>query len=148
MSPASLGAVVRAPGLVVDASALVAQFVDEGPSGRWVQETLASVPGAAIAAPFLAQTEVAGVLRRLELAGRLDPAEAALAHQDLLDLGLSWWPYLPVATRVWSLRSSVTVPDAMYVALAEMLDAPLVTLDQRLARAHGPRCRFLLPPSA
>lgn len=148
MSVASHGALTKAPGLVVDASALVAHFTDDGPTGAWVSQTLAGVPASGIAAPSLAQTEVAGVLRRLELAGALESTAAALAHQDLLELRLSWWPYLPLATRVWSLRASVAVPDATYVALAELLDVPLVTLDLRLTRAPGPRCRFLAPPGS
>ena len=61
-------------------------------------------------------------------------AMVALAHSRL-------------ATRAWEFRDSVTYYDATYVALAELLDAPLVTLDRRLARASGPRCAFLTPPA-
>ncbi len=51
----------------------------------------------------------------------------------------------PLASRVWALHPTVTAYDAAYVALAEELDAPLATLDRRLARASGPTCEFLLP---
>ena len=51
-----------------------------------------------------------------------------------------------LAERAWELRGSVTYADACYVALAELLDAPLITLDRRLAQAPGPRCAFLTPP--
>lgn len=56
------------------------------------------------------------------------------------------WPHRRLAVRAWQLRDSVTYYDATYVALAELLDAPLVTLDRRLAQAPGPRCTFLTPP--
>jgi predicted nucleic acid-binding protein len=56
------------------------------------------------------------------------------------------WPVGRTSARAWELRGSVTYYDASYVALAELLDAPLVTLDPRLARAPGPRCEFLTPP--
>lgn len=42
----------------------------------------------------------------------------------------------------------VTSYDAWYVSVAEELDLPFATLDRALAKAHGPRCRFLLPPEA
>lgn len=57
-------------------------------------------------------------------------------------------PFAPFAERVWELRANVTSYDAWYVAVAEQFDLPLATLDRRLARSAGPRCRFLLPPSA
>ena len=71
---------------------------------------------------------------------------ASLAHADLLALRIELFPYAPFASRVWELRDNVTCYDAWYVALAETLDAPLATLDVRLSRATGPRCRFQLPP--
>lgn len=57
-------------------------------------------------------------------------------------------PFTPFAERVWELRANVTSYDAWYVAVAEQFDLPLATLDRRLAKATGPRCRFLLPPLA
>jgi predicted nucleic acid-binding protein len=50
-----------------------------------------------------------------------------------------------VAERAWELRGSLTAYDAAYVAVAELVGAPLLTLDARLSRAPGPRCRFLKP---
>lgn len=128
--------------LVVDSSALVALLADGGDAGTWVAS---AVEGADPAAPELVCFEVANVLRRQELRGHLTAAEASLAHQDLLDLPLQLWPYLPLAPRTWQLRRSVSAYDAAYVALAEMLEAPLVTLDLRLARACGPMCQVLTP---
>jgi len=59
---------------------------------------------------------------------------------DLADLPLERAPSVPLLPRCWELREKVTFHDAAYVALAELLDVPLLTADQRLARASGPRC--------
>ncbi|CAN5210543.1 hypothetical protein BH20ACT8_BH20ACT8_03040 [soil metagenome] len=55
--------------------------------------------------------------------------------------------YLPYARRIWQLRHDITCYDAWYVAVAELLSAPLATLDHRLIRATGPRCAFVIPPT-
>ena len=81
------------------------------------------------------------------LSGDLSSDAASLAHEDLVQLRVDLFPYEPHARRVWQLRDNLTAYDAWYVALAEALSAPLVTLDQRIARAHGPRCDFRLPPT-
>lgn len=128
--------------VVVDASLLVALFTDRGQDGDWAAEQTAA---GALAAPELALFEAANTLRRLEMAQDIDPTQAALAHADLVHLPLQTWPYGPLADRVWELRTSVTAYDASYVALAELLDAPLLTLDTRLARAHSLRCTVVTP---
>lgn len=128
--------------LVVDSSALVALLVDTGDVGEWVTESLV---GAEVAVPELALFEAANILRRQQARGVLEPLEATLAHADLLSLPLRTWPYLPLSDRAWQLRGSLTVYDASYVALAELLSAPLLTLDERLAGAKGPRCAVLTP---
>lgn len=56
------------------------------------------------------------------------------------------YPFAPLADRVWELRANLTSYDAWYVALAEVLQFPLVTLDRRLSRASGPRCDVIVPP--
>lgn len=56
------------------------------------------------------------------------------------------YPYEPFGARVWELRHNVTAYDAWYVAVAEMLGAPVATLDRRLIGATGPRCAFVVPP--
>lgn len=131
------------PRVVCDASALVALLLDSGPDGRWVAET---VGGAEIAAPSLAAYECANIIRRHELTGAIGADQAAQAHADLLELSLEQWPYEVLALRAWELRATLTSYDASYVALAEASDATLVTLDQRLARAPGPRCPVATPP--
>lgn len=129
--------------LVVDASFVVAALVDGGREGTWADSMLA---GDALAAPHLLPVEVANILRRSAAGGELTADSASMAHADLLALRIELFPYRPFASRVWELRENVTCYDAWYVALAEVLDAPLATLDVRLSRATGPRCRFQLPP--
>lgn len=128
--------------VVLDTSALVAVLTDAHGAGSAVAGALA---GSALAAPELLPFEAANVLRRLELGGRLAPETAALAHRDLLDLAVQLWPYATLAAEAWRLRGSLTLYDAPYVALARQLDAPLVTLDQRLARTAVATCRVLVP---
>lgn len=130
---------------MLDSSALVALLVDGGATGDWVA---GATTGAVIAAPHLAPFEAANILRRQRLRGELDATAAALGHDDLLALPLQLWPYGLLAERAWQLRENVTVYDAAYVALAESLDAPLITLDGRLARAPEVPCLVRLPPTA
>ena len=123
----------------------MALLTDGGTVGEWVATRLV---GARAAAPELAIYETANVLRRQVLRGAISAAEAGLAHADLQALTVDLWPYAACADRIWQLRGSVTVYDASYVAVAELLDAELLTLDATLARAPGPRCRIVTPPAA
>jgi predicted nucleic acid-binding protein len=129
--------------LVVDAAFVVAALVDSGPDGTWADGLLA---GEVLAAPHLMPVEVANILRRAVLSGDTTADTASMAHADLLALRVDLFPYAPFASRIWELRDNVTCYDAWYVALAEALDAELATLDVRLTRASGPRCRFQVPP--
>ena len=126
--------------LVVDASMVVAGLTDSGADGRWAESLLA---GDALAAPHLMPVEAANILRRAALAGDISADVASLAHADLMDLRVEFLPYQPCAARVWELRENVTCYDGWYVALAEVLNAPLATLAVRRAKASSPRCRFL-----
>lgn len=130
--------------LVVDASLVVAALIDSGTDGRWAESMLESD---ALAAPHLLPVEVANVLRRAVAVGEVSADSASLAHADLLEMRISLFAYEPFANRVWELRGGVTAYDAWYVALAESLDAPLATLDRRLTRSAGTRCRFTIPAS-
>lgn len=125
--------------LVVDASAIVALLTDAGPAGEWVT-TLVS--GKSLAAPELMPYEADNILRRYSTAGLLDASAATLAHNDLVSLPIDLYPYLVVSDRVWRLRHNLTVYDAAYVAIAEQLASPLVTLDARMERASGPKCQI------
>jgi predicted nucleic acid-binding protein len=132
--------------LVVDASMVVAALVDSGTDGRWAEALLTSGP---LAAPHLLMVEAANILRRSAASGAISAEQASMAHADLLDLRVELFPYAPFAARIWELRENVTCYDAWYVAVAETFNAPLATLDARLANAPGPRCRFMVsePPS-
>jgi predicted nucleic acid-binding protein len=130
--------------MVVDASLAVAALIDTGTDGIWAEALLQSE---SLAAPDLMPAEAANILRRAQLAGDISSDIASIAHQDLLDLRVEFFPYEPFAARVWALRENVTCYDAWYVALAETLSAPLATLDGRLAKAPGTRCRFAMPPA-
>lgn len=99
-------------------------------------------------APWLMPFEVGSSLRRRELSAQLPSADAASAHQKLLGMPTKLWPHSRLAGRAWELRGAITYYDATYVALAELIQAPLVTLDRRLARAPGARCTFVTPPAA
>ncbi|MEO7295554.1 MAG: type II toxin-antitoxin system VapC family toxin [Candidatus Limnocylindria bacterium] len=129
--------------VVVDASAVVAALVDHGSDGTWAE---AELIGDDLAAPHLMPVEVANILRRAVLARNLSLDSATLAHSDLLRLPVQLSPYELSAERVWQLRNNLSAYDAWYVAVAEALDAPLVTLDRRMSQARGPRCIFRLPP--
>ena len=127
--------------MVIDASMVVAALIDSGTDGRWAESLLTS---GSLAAPHLLTAEASNILRRSALAGAISAEQASLAYSDLLDLRVELFPYAPFATRIWDLRDNVTSYDAWYVALAEALNAPLATLDVRLAKATGPLCRFLV----
>ncbi len=124
--------------IVVDASVLAPALADDGEDGDRARERLG---GERLAAPSLVDLEVASILRRASLAGRLEERRSAQALADLALLPLRRAPHLPMLTRIWDLRENVTVYDAAYVALAEALDAVLLTADGRLGRAAGVRCQ-------
>ena len=128
--------------VVCDASALTALLIDAGPDGSWATATLTDTE---LAAPHLIAFETANVIRRHELTGLISRDQAVQAHADLQDLAIEHWPYELVASRAWQLRASLTIYDASYVALAELLGATLITLDRRIGRAPGPRCAIATP---
>ncbi|MGH3849138.1 MAG: type II toxin-antitoxin system VapC family toxin [Pseudonocardiaceae bacterium] len=130
--------------LTCDASVLVAMLVDGGRSGQWATSALA---GADLLAPHLVLFEAANIFRRHELAELITPDQAAQAHVDLLDLPIDLWPYALLAPRAWKLRNNLSTYDGSYVALAEMTQTALVTLDVRLARAPGIACDVVVLPS-
>lgn len=125
--------------LVVDSSVLVVALADDGPDGDTARDRLR---GEQLAAPELIDLEVLSVLRGLTHSGQVIPRRAGLAVQDLHDIPLERAPHRSLMARCWELRDNLTPYDAAYVALAEALDATLLTGDRRLSRATGPRCRI------
>ena len=128
--------------IVCDASVVVALLLDAGPDGAWATRALAD---ASLAAPNLVMFEASNVIRRHELAGLVSADLAAQAHADLLDLSIEFWPFELLAARVWQLRANLSSYDASYVALAELIEASLVTLDSRISRAPGLKCEVRTP---
>ena len=127
---------------VADSSALVAVLLGSDSESRWTESALADDN---LVCPELALAESSNVLRRMELAGQISRTRAATAFADLLRLDIILFPFVPFAQRIWQLRNNLTIYDAWYVALAEALDCPLVTLDRRLSRAAGPTCEIVTP---
>jgi len=125
--------------LVVDASCLCEVFIG-GPGAEAIRQRLAA--DGDHAAPHIVDVEVFGVIRREHLRGRLDRTEAAQAVEDLQTWPGERFGHRLLLSRAWQLRDTVRGWDAMYVALAEALDAVLVTTDGRLAAASGPTCRI------
>ena len=95
-------------------------------------------------APHLLAVEVAQVVRRFAAAGAVDEQRGALALADLDDLGVELHPHEPLLPAMWRLRHNLSAYDAAYVALARVLDAPLLTFDAALAGAPGMAARIEL----
>lgn len=123
--------------LVVDASVLAVAVGDDGKDGDAARSRLR---GETLAAPELVDLEVVSVLRRQNRVGVFDDRRAALAMTDLKALPIQRASHLSLLARCWELRENLPIYDAAYVALAEALEATLLTGDRRLARALGPTC--------
>ncbi len=130
--------------LVLDASVLV-ELLLLSAKGRSAVPRVRAAEGD-IHLPHLADIEAASVLRGLVLGGQLGADRAAAALADVQDFPATRWPADVLFERVWELRSNLTAYDANYVALAETLDAELLTADARLLRgAEGmARCPVVL----
>lgn len=130
--------------LIVDASCLY-EVVADAERAEHVRVRLASDPDQA--APHVIDAEVLGIVRRDHLLGRLDATAARQAVEDVRDWPGERFGHRALLERAWGLRDAVRSWDALYVALAEALDATLLTLDERLARARGPVCPIEVVPS-
>ena len=128
--------------IVVDASALL-EFLLQTPLGARVEARLFRDEDE-LHAPHLVDVEVVQGLRRLVRTGEVSPGRAAEAIADLTDLDLHRHVHLDLLGRAWKLRDNISAYDAMYVALAEAIAAPIVTCDGPLAKAPGHRARIEL----
>lgn len=123
--------------IVVDASVLAPALADDGVDGDRVRER---IRGEQLTAPELIDLEVVSTLRRAARAGRIDDRRSGQVLTDLAALPLRRVSHRPLLPRVWALRENLTAYDAAYVALAEALNALLLTADGPLGRASGVRC--------
>jgi predicted nucleic acid-binding protein len=119
--------------IVVDASAAVLGLLNDGDARAY----LAAEP---FACPHLTDSELVHALRGQVHGGAVEAADAERAIATWARLGMRRVPVVGVLGRVWELRENLSAYDATYVALAEALDAPLLTADARLARAPGATC--------
>ena len=125
--------------IVVDASVVVTALGDDGPDGDRARLRMRD---GRLVAPHLIDVEVVSAWRRLAARGRLDDRRVRLAIEDLVALRSERVDHRPLLPRCWQLRSSLTVYDAAYVAVAELLGAVLLTADRKLVASPGPGCRI------
>lgn len=121
--------------IVVDASALLELLLGTARAAQLGARALS--PDQRLHAPHLLDVEIAQALRRLVRLEDIDAERAEHALEDLENLVIERHPHQELLARVWQLRESMTAYDGAYVALAEALDAPLLTCDAKLARSHG-----------
>ena len=120
--------------LVLDTSAVIAAVCGRPPSDALLERLRGDSD---LAAPHLLDIEFLHALRRLVRGGQLGEDRAGDARDDFAALAITRYEHTMLADRVWELRHGLTAYDATFVALAELLDVPLVTFDARLARGAG-----------
>lgn len=119
--------------IVLDASAAI-EWLLQSPAGIKIDKRIFSI-SESLHAPHLLDVEVAQVLRRYVREKTITAERGEQALEDLGDLPLNRYPHDFLIPRVWELRATLTAYDAVYVALAELLDAPLLTCDAKIASA-------------
>jgi predicted nucleic acid-binding protein len=125
--------------IVVDASFLVNVLGDDLEDGQRARDRLR---GQSLVAPELIDLEVANTFRKFCAVKRLSTQRASQALSDLCDMRMDRIPHRELIGRCWELRNNLSIYDASYVAVAELFDAVLLTVDSRLARASGARCQI------
>ena len=127
--------------IVVDSSAVLDYLLELEPQGSWAAKLMADDPS--LHAPHAIDVEVLATLRRAVLHKDVSSSRAELALDDFRALAIRRYPQKPFLERAWELRSTLGAPDALFAALAEVLGVPLVTTDQRLARAQNVRADII-----
>ena len=117
--------------IVLDASAAVGILLNHDAVS--LKSRLRTDPN--LNAPHLIDAEVAHAVRRLHLSGDVDDDRGRELLSDLRVFPMIRHPHHPFLGRAWELRLEISAYDALYVALAEALDAQLLTRDRRLASA-------------
>ena len=126
--------------IVVDASAVIELLLGTERAGPLGARLLA--PQGRLQAPHLIDIEVVQTLRRLVQLSAITPRRAAQALDDFAGFVIERHAHHDQLPRIWELRESLTAYDGAYVALAEALDAPLLTCDIKLSRSHGHAARI------
>ena len=126
--------------IVVDASALVETLLQTELAGRLMERIFE--PSASLHAPHVVDIEVTNAFRRLVQRRDITTARAEQGLADYSQLHIERHGHQALIGRIWELRDSMTAYDGAYVALAEALDAPLLTCDAKLAHAQGHRARI------
>jgi len=128
--------------IVVDASAVI-EVVLRTRAAAAVEHRVHNIRET-LHAPHLIDIEVAHVIRRATANGEIAADRGRAALEDLADFPMRRYPHVSLLPRIWELRHNLTAYDAVYVALAEAFDAPLITRDGRLAASSGHRARIEL----
>lgn len=123
---------------VVDASVAVDALVGRGPQGVSAAGVLADFDH--LAAPDIIDVECISAWWGLVRGGLMARTEIDTVVRRLVTAPIDRFPAWPMGERIAELSGTITAYDAAYVALAELLEAPLLTADTRLARSHGRRC--------
>jgi predicted nucleic acid-binding protein len=121
--------------LVLDAS-LVLELTLRSTKGALATRMILH-EGEELHAPHLIDIEFTHTLRRMVREKELDARAAQQTLDDFLDLALERHAHTTFIARIWALRDALSAYDAVYIALAESLAAPLLTCDARLSRSHG-----------
>ncbi|WP_370325650.1 type II toxin-antitoxin system VapC family toxin [Euzebya sp.] len=124
--------------IVVDTAALIEYFTSAADDAMRLRDRITGVP---LAAPHGLDLEVISGLRGLVLGGKVSPEDGRRALLLMEQLDLRRYDIAPLTDRIWQLRDNMWPYDAAFVALAEVLDVPLVTVDAKFARTPGLRCQ-------
>jgi predicted nucleic acid-binding protein len=127
--------------LVVDTSAVLEALAARDPAPSLIERLAAHGD---LHAPHLIDTELLHALRRMGIKREISDERAADARSDFAELALVRYRHQPLSDRVWELRHNLTAYDATFIALAEVLAAPLITCDARLASAPGHKAQIEL----